>query len=185
MAEQITAKTGAADPQVPGLTNGARTEFLVIGDIIPGHEDALRAVLKRHAAEPRTQEAINEIATLHDGRFTMIDGGTRLLFCSSFDGSWDKYIDDFAATAIGLNFDETFEHCEGYPGVRSPAVKDWFTARAVKAGNYVLAYPKQTVKQVLRALAVDEAFQQALDNPGAAEALQHPAFKPLLDVAAD
>ena len=30
------------EPQVPGLRAGSRMEFLVIGDVIPGHEDALR-----------------------------------------------------------------------------------------------------------------------------------------------
>jgi hypothetical protein len=172
-------------PKRTGLKLGARTEFLVIGDVIPGHEDALRQVLKDHAANPRTQEAINQIGTLHEARFVMLDGGKRLMFASSFDGDWDKYIDDFAATAIGLNFDETFGHTQGYPGVRSPAVKDWFMAHAIEAGNFVAAYPEPTVKQVLRALAVQRAFQQVLDNPSAAEALQHPALKPLLDLAGD
>jgi hypothetical protein len=55
----------------------------------------------------------------------------------------------------------------------------------VQAGNYVCAYPEPTVKQVWRALAVQQAFQQVLDDPAAAEALQHPALKPLLDLAAD
>ena len=96
-----------ARPKRTGLKVGARTEFLVIGDVIPGHEDALRQVLKEHTANPRTQEAINEIGTLHEARFVLLDGGKRLMFASSFDGAWDKYIDDFAATAIGLNFDET------------------------------------------------------------------------------
>ena len=32
---------------------------------------------------------------------------------------------------------------------------------------------------------MNEAFQQVLDDPEAAEALQHPALKPLLDEAAD
>ena len=36
-----------------------------------------------------------------------------------------------------------------------------------------------------KAKRVYEAFQQVLDTPGAAEALQHPAMKPLLDLAAD
>lgn len=91
-----------------GLKIGARTEFLVIGDVIPGHEDTLRQVLNEHMANPRTQDAVNEIGTLHEARFVLMDGGKRLMFCSSFDGDWDKYIDDFAATAIGLNFDESW-----------------------------------------------------------------------------
>ena len=174
-----------AEPQVPGLKVGARTEFLVIGDVIPGHEEALRQVLKEHMANPRTQEAIAQIGTLHEARFVLLDGGKRLMFASSFDGDWDPYIDDFATTAIGLNFDESWNHVQGYPGVKSPTVKDWFKAHATKAGNFVVAYPKPTVKQVLRALAIQQAFDQVLNNPGAAEALQNPALKPLADLAAD
>jgi hypothetical protein len=136
-------------------------------------------------ANPRTQEAVNEIGTLHEARFVMLDGGTRLLFASTFDGDWDPYIDDFATTAIGQNFDETWNHVQGYPGVKSPTVKDWFKAHAVKAGNFVCAYPQVSVKQVWKALALQQAFQQALDTPGAAEALQHPALKPLADLAAE
>ena len=41
------------------------------------------------------------------------------------------------------------------------------------------------IEQVLHALAVEKAFQQVLDTPGAAEALQHPALKPLLELASD
>ena len=30
----------------------------------------------------------------------MLDGGKRLLFASSFDGTFDDYIDDFATTRV-------------------------------------------------------------------------------------
>jgi hypothetical protein len=171
------------NPQRPGLKNGARTEFCVIGDVIPGHEDALRTVLAEHVDSPLTQAAVDEIGTLHEARFVLLDGGKRLMFCSSFDGSWDDYIDDFAATSIGQDFDQTWGHVEGYPGVKSPYVKDWFQAHVVQAGNFILAYPEPTVKEVWQALALHKAFQQVLDTPGAAEALQQPALKPLLDLA--
>jgi hypothetical protein len=167
----------------PGLKLGARTEFLVIGDVIAGHEETLRKVLKEHMANPRTQEAVAQIGTLHEARFVLLDGGKRLMFASSFDGDWDKYIDDFAATAIGKNFDETWNHVQGYPGVKSPKIKEWFQAHATEAGNFVAAYPQPTVKQVLKALALEQAFEQVLETPGAAEALRNPALKPLLDLA--
>jgi hypothetical protein len=173
-----------ADPKRPGLKLGARTEFLVIADVIPGHEDVLRQVLAEHIDNPLTQAAIHEIGTLHEARFVLLDGDTRLMFCSSFDGSWDTYIDDFATTAIGQDFDETWGHVQGFPGIKSPEVKDWFMAHAVQAGNFVAAYPEPTVKQVWQALALRKTFEQVLDTPGAAEALQHPALKPLLDLAA-
>jgi hypothetical protein len=173
------------EPQVPGLKAGSRTEFLVIGDVIPGHEDALRQVLKENMANPRTQEALHSIGTLHEARFVMMDGGKRLLFASSFDGTWDNYIDDFATTGVAQNFDEAWSHVQGFPGIKDPTIKDWFKAHATKASNFICAYPEPTVKQVWRALAVAAAFDQVLDNPDAAEALQQPALKPLLDLAAD
>jgi hypothetical protein len=185
MVDTQKEKSDMAEPQVPGLRLGARTEFLVIGDVIPGHEETLRQVLREHMANPRTQEAVAQIGTLHEARFVLLDGGKRLMFASSFDGDWDPYIDDFATTAIGLNFDESWNHVQGYPGVKSPTVKDWFQEHVVEAGNYVAAYPRPTVQQVWRALAVQQAFDQVLDNPAAAEALQNPALKPLAELAAD
>jgi hypothetical protein len=185
MADTQKEKSSMTHLKRPGLKRGARTEFLVINDVIPGHEETLRQVLKEHGANPRTQEAVNEIGILHEARFTLIDGGKRLLFASSYDGEFDPYIDDFAVTAIGLNFDETWRHTQGYPGVKSPTVKDWFTEHAFTAGNYVCAYPEPSVKQVWRALAIQQAFDQVLGNPDAAEALKNPALKPLADLAAD
>jgi hypothetical protein len=178
------AEQGAmTEPQVPGLTKGARTEFTVFGDVIPGHEDELRQNLKEIEASPRSQDAVKEIGTLHESRFVLMDGGKRLMFCSSFDGTWDQYIDDFATTGVAKNFELTWSHCQGFPGIKDPNAKDWFKAHAVKASQFVVAYPEPTVKQVWRALAVAAAFDQVLDNPDAAEALQQPALKPLLDLA--
>jgi hypothetical protein len=42
-----------------------------------------------------------------------------------------------------------------------------------------------THTEIRKAMQVQQAFQQVLDTPGAAEALQHPALKPLLELAAD
>ena len=42
-----------------------------------------------------------------------------------------------------------------------------------------------TVKEIRKAQRVNAAFQQVLDHPDAAEALQHPALAPLLEEAAD
>jgi hypothetical protein len=40
-----------------------------------------------------------------------------------------------------------------------------------------------SAKELRKAIAVQQAFQQVLDDPAAAEALQHPALKPLLEQA--
>jgi hypothetical protein len=167
-----------------GQKVGERSEFLAIGGVIPGHEEELRQTLARHMGDPHIQHAIQQIGTLHEARFVLLDGDTRLMFASTFDGPWDVYIDDFARTDIGRAFDESWGHVQGYPGVTSPQIKEWFKEHTVVAGNFVVAYPG-TVKEILKALAVNEAFQRVLDDPGAAEALQHAALKPLLDQAAD
>ena len=87
-------------------------------------------------------------------------------------GPGTNCIDDFATTSVAQNFELTWGHVQGFPGIRDPTVKDWFKAHAVKASEFVSAYPEPTVKQVWRALAVAATFDQVLDNPDAAEALQ-------------
>jgi hypothetical protein len=74
---------------------------------------------------------------------------------------------------------------EGYEGLPDlTAVKDFILSAQVTAGAYARNYPG-TVKEIRKALRVNEAFQQVLDDPGAGDALRHPALKPLLNEAAD
>ena len=64
------------------------------------------------------------------------------------------------------------------------AVKAFIFGAQQTAAAYARNYGG-TVKEIRKAQRVNAAFQQVLDNPDAAEALQHPALKPLLDEAAD
>jgi hypothetical protein len=171
-------------PQRPGLHAGVRTEFTVYTNIEAGHGQAVRDAIKAATEDPRRADAVREIGTLHEARFVLFDDDTRLMFCSSFDGTWDKYIDDFAATYIARVFDSVFSHCEGFPGITDPDVKDWFMKYAREASTYICAYPKATVKEIWKALALQKSFQTVLDNPDAEQALQSPALHPLLELAA-
>jgi succinate dehydrogenase flavin-adding protein (antitoxin of CptAB toxin-antitoxin module) len=153
--------------------------------VIPGHERTLRDLLEGDQDNPDGIKAIEEIGTLHEFRWVLLDDDRRLLFASSFDGSWEKYIQDFAATQIGQLIDRNLQHVEGWIGIQDPGVSDWLLERAVPAAQYNSAYPAPSVKQVWKALAVQEAFERVLDDPDAAEALRHPALKPLLEQAAD
>lgn len=168
-----------------GLKSGVMTEFTAITKVKPGQEKAVREEIERATHDPRRAEAVQQIGTLHEARWVLFANDTRLMFCSSFDGTWDKYIDDFAATYIGTIFDKVFSHCEGYPGIKDPGVKDWFMTNALEAVAYISAYPDATVKDIWRALTLEKAFQKVLDNPAAQQALQQtPALKPLLEQAA-
>jgi len=174
-----------ADPnRRPGLRSGVVTEFTLFVKVKPGHEKALREAIDRGKQDPRRAEAVQDIGTLHEARYVLFDDDKRLLFCSSFDGTWDKYIDDFATTYIANLFQDVFSHCEDFPGIKDPNVKDWFLGNAQEASAFLSAYPDATVKAIWKALAVEKAFEEVLDNPEAGQALQAPALKPLLDQAA-
>ena len=95
-------------------------------------------------------------------------------------------MDDFFTSGPTLAlFDVVFRHVEGYDGLPDlQALKAFILGAEETAAAYQRNYPG-TVKEIRKALRVNEAFQQVLDDPAAGEALQHPALKPLLDEAAD
>ncbi|MEW9517760.1 hypothetical protein [Streptomyces tubercidicus] len=172
------------------------SEFTVYAKIKPGHADALREDLAAQAsgsAGVQARAALRQIGTLHDARHVIFDNDTRFMFASVFDGSWDTYIDDFAKTVIGANFDRIFSHTEGFPGIADPGVKDWFVAHQAPAKVFVSSYPDLTVQQIWKDHRVDEAFEEVLDtpefraaleNPANAELVATPAFQKLLEEAA-
>ena len=110
-------------------------------------------------------EALQEIGTLHEFRWVLLDDDRRLLFASAFDGSWVKYIQDFAATKIGALIDKNLQHVEGWIGIQDPGVADWLLDRAVPAVHSGSAYPQPTVKQVLKALALSRRSSRCWTTP--------------------
>ena len=103
-----------------GLQKGKVSELTTLLPLVPGGAERIRAVLD---AGGNLQNA-DKVGTLHDMRYVFLDNDTKLLFVTTYDGDWDPYIDDFA-TIIPDDLDVVFANCEGWPGVRSPAVKDY------------------------------------------------------------
>ena len=135
-------------------------------------------------------QAVVDVGTIHNARYVLFDDGTRLLVSTTFDGDWDVYIDDFAVTKVLDVWDRFLRYCEGYPDegkatLTVDEIKEFLTANQVTAADFYVDYPGFTSKEIKEALRVQAAVQEALDNPGAGEALQHPALKPLREVAAD
>ncbi|MEO8329431.1 MAG: hypothetical protein ABI586_05445, partial [Candidatus Nanopelagicales bacterium] len=78
-----------------------------------------------------------------------------------------------------------FQHVEGYDGLPDlAAVTEFILDAEVTAAAYARNYGG-TVKEIRKAQRVNAAFQQMLDHPQAAEALQHPAMLALLVEASD
>src|ERR687894_569947 len=172
----------------PGLSSGPTSEFSLFFRVRPGEGGPLRAALKDLQETPgyRPGDHGMAVATIHEARFVLFDDDTRLAFLTSFDGSWDAYMDDFFTSGPTLAlFDVVFRHVEGYEGLPDlQALKAFILGAEETAAAYQRNYGG-TVKEIRRALRVNDAFQRVLDDPEAGEALQHPALKPLLDEAAD
>jgi len=172
----------------PGLSVGPTSEFSLFFRVKAGEGETLRAALRDLQETPgyRPGDYGVAIATIHEARFVLFDDDTRLAFMTSFDGSWDAYMDDFFTSGPTLAlFDAVFQHVEGYEGLPDlQAVKAFVLGAQVTAAAYARNYGG-TVKEIRKGSRVNDAFQRVLDDPKAGEALQHPALKPLLDEAAD
>jgi hypothetical protein len=187
MGEQQTAKR----PPRKGKRIDPVSELSCFLTVKPGREQLIREAID---APPDQQEklinAVKDVGTLHNARYVLFDNDRRLIIATTFDGDWDVYIDDFAASYVLDAWDKFLIHCEGYPdegkaSLTVDQIKEFLTAYQVTAANFYIDYPGVTTKEIKEALRVQAAVQEALDNPGAGEALQHPALAPLREVAAD
>ena len=156
-----------------GRRSGVVSELSVLLKVKPGREQRLRQELTASIADSAQHaegQKIEDIGTVHEVRYVLFDDDTRLLLATSFDGDWDVYIDDFARTMVLQIWENFLIHCEGYPdaaGVASLSLdeqKEFLTAHQVTAAGYDRVYPDVTVKEILKALRVQTAFQQLLDE---------------------
>ena len=201
---QISVKSGK------GISDGVVSELTVLFGVQPGHEEQLREACQRftdglHAAGPESHLQTG----LRDWKHVIFDNGRRLMLVTTFDTDWDPYVDD-AVSNIGVErwidwMQHTVEaeqlaaalHGTGRPGERSSAeleqavaagsaqLKQVLQAAQVPAVTYFNALADLTMPEVRKGQRVEQAFQQVLDDPAAAQALQQPTLAPLLEQAAD
>ena len=193
MAEQQVSGPGVNGTFVRSPRKGKRigpvSELSVFLKVKPGREQLIRETFNLTPELKATNaKAIEELGSLHNARYVLFDGGTRLLVATTFDGDWDVYIDDFSVSGVLKAWDTFLIHCEGYPdegraALTQEEVKEYLTANQVTAADFYVDYPGATNKEIKAALRDAKVFQQVLDDPDAAEALQHPALKPLLELA--
>ena len=140
----------------------------------------------------------------------IFDNGRRMMRATTFENEWDPYFDDFVQVGIE-HFLDRMQHTAQYTDVSAWVASsggvekfshdnpdlDAQVKRTVgglkaivqsvqsPATGYFNQLSAWTMPQMVKAQRLQETFQQVLDNAGAAEALQHPALKPLLELAAD
>jgi hypothetical protein len=143
----------------PGKRDGQANEATFIFPLKPGGAEMVREAVKYRDEHRGARTAID---TIHDVRTVLIDNDTRMLFCTTFDGDWDAYIDDFVSKTPD-QLDALFGAAEGYPGVHDPNVKDWAAKYQVTALEFNSAYPNATVTRIYKALRVLKAWEELLD----------------------
>jgi hypothetical protein len=145
-----------------GSRLGKVSELTVIAPFAPGGAERLRAVLKLLNGN---FSAGAKVGTLHDMRFVFLDNDKKFLFATAYDGEWDPYIEDFA-TKIPDEMDIIFSAFEGWPGIRSPKVKDWIVAHQIPAEGWYVGHPDLTVAETARVKRVSKAVDEFLDKVG-------------------
>src|SRR5829696_7077425 len=149
--------TPASGTARPGISVGSTSEFSLFFRIKPGEGESLRAALRDLQGTPgyRPGDYGMAIATIHEARFVLFDDDTRLAFVTSFDGTWDAYMDDFFTSGPTLAlFDVIFRHVEGYDGLPDvAAVKAFVLSAQVPAAAYARNYGG-TVKEIRKAARV-------------------------------
>ena len=143
-----------------GIRQGKVSELLFIAPFAPGGAARLRALLQLRDG---SFDDTDRVGTVHDMRFVFLDNDTKLLFATAYDGEWDPYIDDFA-TKITDQMDVIFTACEGWPGIRSPKVKDWIVKHQIPAEGWYVAHPDLTVRDIRRLKRVGKAVDEFLDK---------------------
>ena len=143
-----------------GLRQGKVSEFTAIWKFAPGGAKRLKTLL---TALGGSFQGADKVGTVHDMRFVFLDNDTKLFFCTAYDGDWDPYIDDFA-TKIPNEMDVVFSNLEGWPGIRSPAIKDFIAKSALTADGWYVASPDLTVAKTKRLEKVGAALDEFLDK---------------------
>ena len=158
--QQSTSNT--TFPARPGAKAGVSNEFTVVSKLKEGGAARMRQLLADGFTGDR-QKNTDRIGTVHFLRFVIFDNDTRVIFASTFDGTWEQYIDDFA-TIIPEEIDLLFHEIEGYPGIHSPDIKDWIVQQQVTAVGFYSAYPDASVRDIWKALETKKAFDALLDT---------------------
>ena len=159
MKDGIISDTETSSAGRTGLRRGKVSELTIDFPIAPGGAKRLKAVLDGGV----NVQAPDRVGTVHDMRYVFLDNDTKLLFVTTYDGDWDPYIDDFA-TIIPDDLDVVFANCEGWPGVRNPAVKDFIVKHQIPAHAWYVGNPNLSVKDTRRLEKISAAVDEFLDK---------------------
>jgi len=162
LKRELAAVPGRQSAGRIGARQGKVSELTAIIPLEPGGGKRIRGLLDLLEGNFKGADIVG---TLHDMRFVLLENDTKLLFCTTYDGEWDAYIDDFV-TKIPNSMDILFCNCLGWPGIRSPKIKDWLVKNQITADAWYVSNPDMSVAQAHRLERVGRAVEELLDKIG-------------------
>lgn len=115
-----------------------------------------------------TDGYLGSMRTIHFAQWSIVGNGSRLVFFSNFDGSWESYLDDFIEKAHG-GLSLAWGSCVGFPPCRFLVLggashglqfKAWARRSMAPASFWFSAYPAATVNQIERQTAFANGLRQ-------------------------
>src|SRR5262249_10235029 len=92
LKRELAAATGRASAGRIGARQGKVSELTAIVPLAAGGGKRIRGLLDLLEGNFKGADLVG---TLHNMRFVLLENDTKLLFCTTYDGDWDTYINDF------------------------------------------------------------------------------------------
>ena len=156
--------TGAAAPQINPTPVAVQNPLTLIMTIRSDSDyQQLHALLQKIQSAPPDKNpiwiALNQLKIVHFARFIFLENNTKLAVITTYDGSFEDYINDFI-DAIGDVFNALLAHMDGAPPL--PVQKnrqeflDYVRANDLRGIEpFYSAYPKATVLDIQSALEIE------------------------------
>jgi hypothetical protein len=146
-----------------------------MGSLVLVKPGLLRAILIRAGlwglglvVRVTTDGYLGSMRTIHFAHWALVSNGSRLLFVSNFDGSWESYLDDFIEKAHG-GLSLAWCNGVGFPPVRflifdgashGRRFKDWARHSMDLNRFWFSAYENYTVNQIERQARIADGLRR-------------------------
>src|SRR5436309_1738903 len=157
----------------------------VVLKVKPDDKDGLENLLKRIGTDVERNDTLQfrQSNLTHFARLVLMDGRSRLLFTSNYDGTEDAYLNQLR-DALGNGFLKVFNHCQDCPPGDQFTARfcDYLRAHSYTTQTFYVAFPGRTVKDIALGARSRQWVDALLDKAG--QLLQSPSRKAWL-VAGD
>jgi hypothetical protein len=154
----------------PVSVGTVQNEMTILAEVIPARWARMQIGLTGSALLTRYGYPPGEFAgvgSLHWFAWSVIDHGRRLLFASTFDGSWQNYMQDFINKLI-WGLDAIYGNTRDYPAAGMKdivAFTEWILQHEYPAKALYSAYPQETVMNLITDRTLSREVGRSFNRP--------------------